>query len=289
MPIRASQARPAYAPPRSAPARPLDWALDLGLGLRPAPLASISVHRLRHHSPSPAAQSHLDASSSANLVDRPLSTPAATRGPVDALCRGPRRYQTRSRQGGRALLQRESRCVLVLPASSSWPPSSASSRPRQLLEPLRGRDDELTRAPRAQGGSAGRVERRVERRRCWRSTSSGSSRSLYVPPAHSSRATNSGMDLCTRTSCALTSFTLRAGQSSPRWHPSSVRVSKARLFACRPPLDGAGRCSLCLSRKDSGPGCRKMSVSSSLLVPAAERVEPSWTGPTEAAPALSCP
>jgi len=69
MPIRASQARPAYAPPRSSPTRPHDWALDLGLGWRPAPLASTSVLRLRHRSPSPTAQNDLDASSSANLVD----------------------------------------------------------------------------------------------------------------------------------------------------------------------------------------------------------------------------
>jgi len=147
MPIRASQARPAYAPPRASPTRPPDWALDLGLGSRPVPLASTSVLRLRYRPPSPTAQGHLDASSSANLVDRPLSTPTATRRLADAFRRGPRRHKTRLKQGGRALLLRESRCVLVLPASSSWPPSSpslarasSSSRFRDatmsLLEPL---------------------------------------------------------------------------------------------------------------------------------------------------------
>jgi len=195
MPITASQARPAYAPPRSSSTRPPDWALDLGHGSRPAPLASISVHRLRHQPPSPTAQSDLGASSSASLVDRPLSTPTATRRLADAFRRGPRRYKTRSKQGGRALLQRESRCVLVLPASSPWPPSSAFSRPLQLLGLPRGRDNELTRAPRTQGSPAQRVEGRVERCRSWRSTSSGSSRSLYVSPALSARATSSGMDL----------------------------------------------------------------------------------------------
>jgi len=147
MPLRESQARPAYAPPRSAPARPLDWALDLGLDSRPAPLASISVHRLRHQPPSLTAQSDLGASSSARLVDRPLSTPAATRRLADALRRGPRRYKTRSKQDGRALLQRGSRCVLVLPAPPLGPPrrpslarSSSSRRfddaTMSLLEPL---------------------------------------------------------------------------------------------------------------------------------------------------------
>jgi len=219
MPVRASQARPANAPRRSSLTRPPDWALDLGLGSRPAPLVSISVHRLRHQPRSPPAQNHLGASSSAHLVDRPLSTPTAARRLADAFRRGPRRYKTRSKQGGRALLQRDSRCVLVLPTSFPWPPSLAFSRPRQLLETLRGRDDELTRAPRAQGGHARRVDGPDERRWCWRSTSSGSSRSLYVPPAHSSRATGSSMHSCTSVSRALTSFTVCAGQSSPRWHP----------------------------------------------------------------------
>jgi len=126
MPIRASQARPAYAPPRSSSARPPDWAVDLGLGSRPAPLASISVHRLRHQPPSPPAQSDLGASSSAHLVDRPLSTPTATRRLVDAFRRRPRRYKTRLKQGGWALLQRESRCVLVLPAPPFGPPRRPS-------------------------------------------------------------------------------------------------------------------------------------------------------------------
>jgi len=122
-------------------------------------------------------------------------------------------------QDWRALQQRESRCVLVLPAPSSPPPSSALPRTLQLLKTLRRRDDELTRAPRAQGGHAGRMDGPVERRRWWRSTSSGSSRSLCVPPAHSSRATGSSEHSCASVSCALTVFALRAGQSSPRWHP----------------------------------------------------------------------
>ena len=116
-------------------------------------------------------------------------------------------------------MQRESRCVLVLPASSSWPPSSALPRTHQLLETLWGRDDELNRAPRAQNGPAGRADGRVERCRIWRSTSSGSSRSLYVPIALSGHATGSSEHSCASVSCALTSFALRAGQSSPRWHP----------------------------------------------------------------------
>ena len=186
MPIRESQARPAYAPPRSAPARPPDWALGLGPGSRPAPLASISVHRLRHQPPSPPAQNHLGASSSVLLVDRPLSTPTATRRLADALRRGPRRYKTRSKQGRWALLQRESRCVLFLPAPPLGPPRRPSLA-RSSSSTLRGRDDELTRAPRAQGGHARRVDGRVERCRSWRSTSSGSSRSLYVSPALSTR------------------------------------------------------------------------------------------------------
>jgi len=45
----------------------------------------------------------------------------------------------------------------------------------------------------------------------------------------------------------------------PSMAPSSVLVSKARLFAGRPPLDGAGRCSSCLFRKQSDPGCPESS------------------------------
>jgi len=105
------------------------------------------------------------------------------------------------------------------PRSSSWPPSSALPRRLQLLETLRGRDGELTRVPRAQNGPADWVNGRVERRRCWRSTSSGSSRSLYVPLALSGHATGSSEHYCASVSCTLTSFAVRAGQSSPRWHP----------------------------------------------------------------------
>jgi len=139
--------RPACAPPRSSSTRPHDWALDLGPAWRPAPLASASALRLHHHPPSPTAQSHVGASSSASLVDRPLSTPTAPRGLGHAFRRGPRRYKTRSEQGGSAPLQRDSRCVLVLPTSSPWRPlhprlaqASASRRlcyaTMSLLEPL---------------------------------------------------------------------------------------------------------------------------------------------------------
>ena len=141
------------------------------------------------------------------------------------------------------------------PRSSSWPPSSAVPRTLQLLETLRGRDDQLTRAPRAQGGLARRVDGPVERRRCWRSTSSGSSRSLYVPLALSGPATGSSEHSCASVSCGLTSFTVRAVE--PSMAPSSVLVSKARLFARRSLHDGAARCSSCLSRKDPGPGCQR--------------------------------
>ena len=41
--------------------------------------------------------------------------------------------------------------------------------------------------------------------------------------------------------------------------------------------------------KEAGPRLPKMSVSSSLLVPAAERAEPSRTGLYEAVPALTYP
>ena len=43
---------------------------------------------------------------------------------------------------------------------------------------------------------------------------------------------------------------------APSMAPSSVLVSKARLFARRSPRGGAGRCSSCLSRKRPGPGCQ---------------------------------
>ena len=211
MPTTKRQARPAYAPPRASSTRPPDWALDLGLAWRPAPLASTSVLRLRHQPPSPTPQSDLDASSSANLVDRPLSTPTATRVLVHAPRRDSRRRKARWEPDGRALRGRESRCVLVLPASSSWPSSSALPRTLQLAERLRRRDDELTRAPRAQNGHAERVDGRVERCRTWRSTSSGPSRPLYVPLALSARATSSSMHSCASVSCALTSFIVRAG------------------------------------------------------------------------------
>jgi len=261
----------------------------LGFARRPAPLASTSVPRLHHHAPSPTPQSDLDASSSASLVDRPLSTRGGdfrTRARPSA---NSRRCKARWEQGGRALRDWESRCVLVLPASSPSLPSAPSPRARQIAERLRRRDDELTRAPRAQGSHAGRVDGPVERRRCWRLTSSGSSRSLYVPLALSGHATGSSEHSCASVSCALTSSIVRAGQSRPRWHPLLFLVSKARLLARQLHHDRAGRCVLCLSRKQSGPGCRKMSVSSSLLVPAAARAEPSRTGPYEAAPALTCP
>ena len=121
---------------------------------------------------------------------------ATTRRLVDAPRRGSRRCKARWEQAGRAVRERDSRCVLVLPASSCWPPSSAFPRPRRLLEtPLR-RDDELTRAPRAQGGPAERVDGRLGRCRSWRSTSSGSSRPLYVPLALSARATSSIVHSC---------------------------------------------------------------------------------------------
>jgi len=197
--------------------------------------------------------------------------------------------QARREQGKRALQRRGSRCVLVLPASSPSLPSPPSPRARQLAEWLRRRDDELTRAPRAQDGPAQRVERRVERCRSWGSTSSGSSRPLYVPLALSARVAR--LEHALLRSCAPCADLLHRARRSvaPSMAPSSVLVSKARALARRPPLDGAGRCSSCLSRKLSGPGCRKMSVSSSLLVPAAARVEPSRTGPYEAVPALTCP
>jgi len=41
--------------------------------------------------------------------------------------------------------------------------------------------------------------------------------------------------------------------------------------------------------KEAGPRLPKMFVSSSLLVPAAEHLEPSRTSFYEAAPALTCP
>lgn len=69
----------------------------------------------------------------------------------------------------------------------------------------------------------------VERRRCWRSTSSGSSRSLYVPLALSGHATGSSEHSCASVSCTLTSFALRAGQSSPRWH--SLPFSSRKLVS----------------------------------------------------------
>ena len=271
--------------PLALPTGHTTWASPGGLHHFPAALCSAYTNtRPRPRPRAISVRPHQRTSST-----RPLSTPAAASGLVRALRRGSQRCKARCESDGRALRERESRCVLVLPASSPWPPASAFSRPLQLLGLPRGRDNELTRALRTQGSPAQRVEGRVERCRSWRSTSSGSSRSLYVPPAYSSRATGSSEHSCASVSCALTSFTLRAGQSSPRWHPPPFASRKLALFACRPPLDGAGRCSSCLSREDSGPGCRKMSVSSALLVPAAERVEPSWTGPTEAAPALSCP
>ena len=142
---------------------------------------------------------------------RPLSTPAAARGLVDAFRRGSRKCKARMEHGERALQRWDSRCVLVLPASSPWPPSSALSRALQLLATLRGRDDELTWTPRAQNGPAERADGRVRPSRTWRSTSSGSCRSLCVPPAHSTRATGSSMHSCTSVSCALTSFIVRAG------------------------------------------------------------------------------
>ena len=137
--------------------------------------------------------------------------------------------QARREQGKRALQRRGSRCVLVLPASSPSLPSPPSPRARQLAEWLRRRDDELTRAPRAQDGPAQRVERRVERCRSWGSTSSGSSRPLYVPFALSARATSSSMPSCAPVSRALTSFTVCAGQSSPRWHPLPFASRKLAL------------------------------------------------------------
>ena len=167
--------------------------------------------RPRHRPPSPTAQSDLGASSSASLVDRPFSTPAATRRLVDALHRVSRRCSTPSVYCEWGLLRSESRCVLLLPAPPPWRSSLCPSRLRQLLKPLCRRDDELTRAPCAQNGLERWMYGRVERCRNWRSTSSASSPTLYVPPALSSRATCSSMHSCASVSCALTSFTLRAG------------------------------------------------------------------------------
>jgi len=84
-----------------------------------------STASMRHHGAATSLFTS-DATSSANLVVRPLSTPGATRRLADAFRRGPRRYKTRSKQGGRALLQRESRCVLVLPAPPLGPPRRPS-------------------------------------------------------------------------------------------------------------------------------------------------------------------
>ena len=194
--------------PLALPTGHTTWASPGGLHHSLAPLCS--AHTTTRPRPRPRATStrpHQRTSST-----RPLSTPAAARGLVDAFRRGLRKCKARMEHGERALQRWDSRCVLVLPASSPWPPSSALPRALQLLETLRGRDNELTCAPRAQNGHAQGVDGRVERCRTWRSTSSGSSRSLYVWPALSARATSSSsMDLCTSTSCALTSFTVCAG------------------------------------------------------------------------------
>ena len=121
---------------------------------------------------------------------------ATTRRLVDAPRRGSRRCKARWEQAGRAVRERDSRCVLVLPASSCWPPSPPSPRSRQLfVTPLR-RDGELTWTPRAQNGPAAGADGRLGRCRSWRSTSSGSSRPLYVPLALSARATSSIVHSC---------------------------------------------------------------------------------------------
>ena len=274
------------APP---PTRPHDWALDLGLCWRFAPLANSSVLRLHHQPPSPPAQNHLDASSSATLVDRPLSTPATTSRPAHALHRGPRRCKAGSVQLGRASQRRDSRCVLVLPTSSPWPPSSPFSRPLQVLETPWRRDNELTRPSRRCNGFAGGIGERLVRCRSWRTTSSGSCRSLYVPLARSTRATGSSMGSCTSVGRALTSLTVRAGQSRPRWHPLLFSSRKLALSL-------AGRLSTALvdAHRVSRESSRTQAVQKgpsllSPLFPAAAHLGPSGTGPTEAAPALTCP
>jgi len=107
--------------------------------------------------------------------------------------------------------------------------SPSSPRTGQRLETPLLRDDELTRAPRVQIDLAERADGRVGRCTSWRSTSSGSSRSLCVPPALSTCAIGSSMHCCAYGNCALTSFTVCAGQSSPRWHPLPFSSRKLGL------------------------------------------------------------
>ena len=128
MPIRESQARPAYAPPRPPPTRPHDWALGMGLASRPATLASSSGLRLRHQPPSPAAHNDLGASSSAAPRRPDLSQHRRRLGdrwtPFVEVREGTRR--ARSRAGGLCSRGRAG-------ASSPSPPPHLGSPPRPSL------------------------------------------------------------------------------------------------------------------------------------------------------------
>ena len=130
--------------------------------------------------------------------------------------------------------------------------------PYPAPESLCRRDYELTRAPCAQSGHAERVDGRVGRCRSWRATSSASSRSLSVSPALSTRATGSSMRPRAHMNRALTSFSLRAGQSSPRWHPlpfsSRKLVSSLAGHLTTAPLD-AHRVSLERNRAQAAERC----------------------------------
>jgi len=100
-------------------------------------------------------------------------------------------------------------------ASSSSPPPPLGLPPRPSLarasSSRRFEDATMSLLPRAQNGPADWVNGRVERCASWRSTSSGSPRSLCVSPALSTRAISSSMCTCAPVSRALTCFSLRAG------------------------------------------------------------------------------
>jgi len=180
-------------------------------------------------------------------------------------------------------------------ASSSSPPPPLGTLPWPSLarasssERFEDATMSLLEPPRAQNGHAHRVDGRVERCRSRRSTSSGSSRSLYVPLARSIRVKSSSMGSCTPVSRALTSLTVRAGQSRPRWHPLLFSSRKLALSL-------AGRLSTALvdAHRVYRESSRTQAVQKgpsllSPLVPAATHLEPSGMGPTEAAPAVTCP